>query len=304
LKVCAFNLENLFLLPTSPENKTYTKSEEKVKKIAAAILDIDADIFALSEVGGLDSLHLLNQTYLGGKYYISLIKGNSDRGIELAYLISKKTSYTFEQYTYKNVPLDFKYPHEKMKGEEATHYLSRDVAELRLKDKNGETKLITLLVHLKSAYDPEGIDFLGKLRREAELQLLLKIYNKLEMKFPNTPIILLGDFNGNASKEHHSSEFESIYKHTELIDLLDLKNLPKEQKTTFCSFSRSGQSFYEQLDYIFMPKKWSSLVNQQRSGIYRYKDENGLPFAIPQSNSQKYALPSDHYPIMADLNLQ
>src|SRR6185312_5880453 len=103
-------------------------------------LHIDADIVCMNEVGGEESLQNFARFFLGGKYTPFLIEGNSDRGIDVGYLIKTDFPLRPELRTHKNRPIQFLYPHERqgdLFDETSTkpaksHYFSRDCAELRL----------------------------------------------------------------------------------------------------------------------------------------------------------------------------
>ena len=77
---------------SGPHGDALKKPQEKIEWIARTISEIDADITMLCEMGGLDSLDLFNTKYLNSQYYTSLLKGNSDRGIEMGYLIKKNVT--------------------------------------------------------------------------------------------------------------------------------------------------------------------------------------------------------------------
>ena len=73
MKIGSLNMENLFLHQKpgqDAEERKYRpmKSQEKCRSLAEAILDIDADVMALSEVGGEESLITFNEKYLEDKY--------------------------------------------------------------------------------------------------------------------------------------------------------------------------------------------------------------------------------------------
>lgn len=308
MKLCLYNVENLFLLNQipSPLTESYRKPPEKIEWIARTILDIDADITMLIEVGGLASLDLLNHRYLGENYYTVLLPGNSDRGIEMGYLVHKRVNLFHQIISHKNESIDFSYPHEiseakKNNRDIKVHKFSRDVSELRLID-GQNVKLILLLVHLKSKLDKDGIDFNGNLRRKAELKALVKIYNQRRSEFPNIPVIVAGDFNGNAQLETHEPEFSDLYQLTDLKDVLEVINEPKEQRSTYFHFTKDQIREASQLDYIMLPPELHLKVKKEVSGIYQYRDPHGVLIPHPQDSFSRYALPSDHYPIVASFD--
>lgn len=298
-------MENLFLhYPADQleEEKKYRplKDQDKCRSLAKAILEIDADIMALSEVGGEESLASFCELYLDDKYHHSLIKGNSDRGIELGYLVKKGLPYTFEHLTHRNseIPLDYKTDDPML---QAPWFMSRDIAELRIL-KEGAPKLIVLNVHLKSRLDVEGLDNESTMRRRAEVELLVDSYNAIDKKFNSeVPIIITGDFNGYARPKGHP-EFERIHSETELVDVLEVMKLPQDQRASHVYFDRLKTPIQDQLDYLFLPPVLQSKVITKSSGLYFYKDEAGIPYRRPQFPHEGYALPSDHLPIVAHLD--
>jgi endonuclease/exonuclease/phosphatase family metal-dependent hydrolase len=298
-------MENLFLHQpetVTDEDRKYRplKDQEKCRSLAEAILDIDADVMALSEVGGEESLATFNERYLEDKYHHSLIQGNSDRGIELGFLMKKSSPYTFEHLTHRNseIPLNYRSTDPLLQG---PWYMSRDIAELRVL-KDGEEKLIILNVHLKSRLDVEGLDNESTMRRKAEVDLLIDSYHAIDKKFDHkVPIMIMGDFNGHARPNGHP-EFERIHSDTELVDLLELMKLPLEERASHVYFDKLKTPIHDQLDYLFIQPIFHDKIKAETSGLYYYKDQDGIPYKKPQYPHEGYALPSDHLPIVVDLD--
>lgn len=278
MKLAQFNLENFFLLETKDQ-----KPSEKVQWIANIINEISPDILMFCEAGGCESIDLFNSKYLNDFYTPYLIPGNSDRGIEIGYIVRKNLPFTFHHISHKE------------KG------FSRDVSELRIY-KNNKIELITLLVHLKSKWDREGNDPLGFTKRSQEISTLLEIYNNLSIQFPNCPIIISGDFNGVAQRDNCEREFRDIYKKTALLDVLEILNVPPEDRISYVHFAKDGKSECFQLDYIFLPLTLQDKIKKEESGIYLFKDPFGATLSIPKNSFERYALPSDHYPLVLSLD--
>lgn len=305
IKFLSINCENLFLATEDCfKYQVNRKPEAKLKELARAIKNQNPDIILLSEVGGKASLTEFNKAYLDNKFTETLINGNSDRGIELGYLINKNLRFSFEHYTHKNRKIDFLYPSDEADKKIDSHLFSRDIAELRLIDDSKKVALIILGVHLKSQIDKDGQDAKGQKRRQAELKTLVRVYNKMQQIYPDTPIILSGDFNGNASDQNTSPEFQYLYDKSKLVDILALLNLPKEQRTTFVCFNKKNEQITDQLDYIFFEEVFFKKINRETSGIYRYQKADGTPWPLPQSNFERYQMPSDHYPVVLDFCLK
>lgn len=322
LKFCLLNAENLFLMFDHPIPKDYQKLEEpqwqklsnsvydnkplfKAQHLASTLLDINADIIMLCEVGGHESIHNFNTLFLNSQYSPILIEGNSDRHIDVGFLIKKNQSFYFDLLTHKNRDLNFLYPHEKQLIQNkyplkiTSHKFSRDCAELRLftKDVN-KPFLIVLLTHLKSPLDPERIDPSGTERRAAELKNCVEIYLDLKKTYPNCPIMFAGDFNGQASFKNTESEFSVIYEKTDLKDALECAEVSPENRSTFYQIRSGGRSDGRQIDYCFLSTELQKTLDLKSVGVQPFRDEFGSPLKTPETLEQKQALPSDHYPIV------
>lgn len=325
LKLGLYNAENLFLIFDQEMPQHYQKLNEiqwqklsnsvyepkplkKCLEIAQILTEESPDIMMLCEVGGLESLNNFNKFFLQDRYQVALIEGNSDRNIDVGFLIKKNSSFYFDIATHKNRPLHYLYPHEvtsKNTGypiKAATQYFSRDCAELRLfKHNRNEPSIILLLTHLKSRLDPEKIDPGGTERRSAELKTCLSIYTELKKQYPGTPIIFSGDMNGFAGKPSTDSEFTPIYTDTDLEDVLDVADVSLDKRSTFYQIKNGGRSEGKQIDYCFISENLKPHLIKSSAHVYQYKDEFGFAIDTPKSLEDKLKLPSDHYPIFFTL---
>lgn len=329
LKALLLNAENLFLLSDQPITEDHLKLDQvqwnrlstsiyenkplaKAKALGQIILSENPDLVLLCEVGGLESLQNFNRLFLNDQYSPALIEGNSNRNIDVGFLIRKNIGFYFDIITNKNRPINFLYSHEKQsleagyplkKAVGGSHRFSRDVAELHLFQQDREKPfLIFLLTHLKSRLDPEGIDPFGFERRQAELHTLLEIYKELEAKFQGqVPIAVAGDLNGNASRFETDPEFKEIYTDTQLKDVCELAQFSLENSPTYYQVGRSSKVEGRQLDYCFLSPLLASLLDPASVQIYRYKDHLGQNFDPPTTLEAKMNLPSDHYPLVFSL---
>ncbi len=319
LRLMQYNLENFFVfldkeLPTiwpdiSEDHwQTLTHSTVKLKplgklkRIQALIFEQDPDILILSEVGAAESLDNFNRLFLNSTYQVHLLEGNSDRGIDVGYLVKANLKHKVQLNSHKQRPINFLYNHE-IGGTKKSHYFSRDVAELKITDQKTDTPLLYILgVHLKSKLDPNSFDPEGKNRREAELKTLVEIYEEINSKHnDNVPIILAGDFNGYAGSHKQGSEFTELTKQTNLKSVTETYNLPPEDCFTQVIFNSLKKAVPVQIDYIFLDEKYSELI--ENVYICSYKDNGGLTIPPPKNIEQRCRLPSDHYPTVCDLLL-
>ena len=332
MRLVQFNVENLFVfldhysgqdlsLVTEKEWQRFSASTipnkplKHVRELARTISDLDPDILMLCEVGGIESLANFSKYFLNDRYAPHLLEGNSDRGIDIGYLVRRSLPYTYDLISHKHRSIDFLYPHERLtketgfthlrSGRVESHKFSRDVLELRVFGVNSEVpKLIILLVHLKSQLDRSGIDPGGRDRRKAELEKLVKIYNELKSDFANqTPIILTGDFNGLAARKSTDVEFEALYRDTDLEDALEVAEVPQDERFTYMQLSNSRlrPGHNKQLDYIFIPPALQRFVHKEDTWVYRFKDEFGMTMIVPRNLNEKKTLASDHYPVVLTL---
>ncbi|HPI40490.1 MAG TPA: hypothetical protein PLJ21_06775 [Pseudobdellovibrionaceae bacterium] len=319
LKFCLFNVENLFLLFDEPPSDSVLKLDEiqwqklstalsdnkplkKLHALAKVILDIHADIYMFCEVGGAESLNHFNRLFLNSEFSTCLIEGNSDRNIDVGFLIRKGLPFYFDLQTNKNHRLEV--PEKLARNNAVTQLFSRDVTELRLFEKCTENPfLLCLLTHLKSTRDPHNIDPNGSLKRTAEVKGLVEIYQDLKLKNPKTPILVCGDFNGNASLQKTDPEFKIIYEVLDLKDILELAQVEKEARSTFYQVSNISLTRTEgkQIDFCFLNTEAQKHLQIPSVQVYRYKDEFGSPLPPPKTLAEKQGHPSDHYPVIFKL---
>ena len=211
LKIMLLNAENLFLLSDQEIKPEYLTLDErswqklstsvfdnksllKLRALARVIKEENPDLLMLCEVGGLESLKNFNRLFLGDEYLAALTEGNSDRNIDIGFLVRKNMGFYFDLVSNRSRSIEFLYPHERQSlaaGLDSlggkpiqSHRFSRDAAELHLFMHNRENPfMVILLAHLKSRLDPDGIDPSGFERRQAEMRTLLQIYQELETRF-------------------------------------------------------------------------------------------------------------------------
>lgn len=309
MKICSFNVLNLFLnmekyqeedlsvisesdwqkiSPVPYGDVPKNKSLFELQGLADAILDINADVFVLQEVGGREALKNFNKYFLNNSYQVSLEESNSKRGIYVGFLIKKGFDFTVDSFSRTTFVF-----------EENEIRLSRNLNCLNV-SKDGQLLCKVLGVHLKSQMkEGQGKDIDYMDLREAELNHVVGIYRELEMNSPNVPIFIAGDFNcdllSQGRQEHKAIEG------TGLIDIHELKQSSILDKTTFVFFQHMGDTVVNsQLDFILFHKKWEKNIDQVKSGTYYYKNEYGDSLGVPTTRQEKQMMPSDHLPIFLE----
>lgn len=309
LRICVYNLQNLFIFLRPDFNFHENLNEDqwqakksslnpnkqlrKLFKLKTVFEDIDADVWLLTEVGGRESIKNFNTLFLEKKYLIYHMPSNSDRGIDLCYLVKKSLPHEAELNTNITHQLNFKYD-----DSNKNELLSRDVLELDL-TLNNDIKINFFLVHLKSLLDKNYKDYLGFKRRKAEVELLVKLY--LAKRNPGIPLLIGGDFNSIAGRQDTTQEFIPIYKKTDLEDVLQLRGIPKNERYTHIHFSPGNRAIFHQLDYLFIDKKYQPCL--QEAQVYRYKSQAQKELPPPSRHYERFSLPSDHYPVYANLDI-
>lgn len=265
------------------------KSKEKCLMLARTIIDAEADIVMVTEVGGPESLANFSKHLLNDEFEALSLPSNSDRGIDLGYLVRRSLPFRPDLTSHIDYPLP-----------EPARRFSRDVLRLDLK-LDGHTKLIFLLVHIKSKLDLRKKDFEGRGQRALEVSGLLEIYKSLLDH--QVPVLIGGDFNGHAGEKDTEEEFRQIYEKTDLKDIAFLARVPEEERFSYIYFNRGGNRFVQQIDYLFISEKYAPLLEPAGCLFPRYKTAQGLALPIPKRMEQKNILPSDHYPFLATLRL-
>jgi endonuclease/exonuclease/phosphatase family metal-dependent hydrolase len=285
---------------------TQNKPLRKTLELAKVIAELDPDILMLNEVGGPESLENFNQHFLGSRYRVQLKEGNSNRGIDVGYLIRKDLPFRELLITHRDRPLHFLYPHEtQTPAGGKSHYFSRDVAELRLFGEQENTpRLVILLTHLKSKLDADRVDFEGKLRRAAELKALVEIYSEVREELgQSVPLVVAGDFNGIASPHGTEPEFAPLHAETDLQDVLEIAQIELPSRCTQVQITPGGKQVLLQLDYIFVSKNLRDKVVATATRVHHYTNELGHKAPLPRNLEERGLLPSDHYPVVTEILL-
>ncbi len=315
LKFVMHNVENLFVFMDKYEDEDLSTIDEtawqsfstslyvnkalkKTLELATTFLVSDPDVIMLTEVGGPESLENFNKFFLNSRYTSYIIEGNSDRGIDLGYLVKKNLSLNASVESHKERPIMFLYPDDRRKlTKKNSLRFSRDVLELKLFDQAKKVYFIVLLVHLKSKLDKDKRDLEGKRRRKAELECLINIYEEKKKQYPEIPIILTGDFNGNATKYETEHEFKAIYERTSLEDFSELIKVPLEERFSYLYFDNLDQCHKMQLDYFFIEKNFTPMLDGKETCFMNFRQIDGELIDYPQNWAEKVRLPSDHYPL-------
>lgn len=150
-------------------------------------------------------------------------------------------------------------------GWDAKH--NRICTWLKLEDKKARKTFYVFNVH----YDHQGV-----VARTESSKLILK---KIQAIAGKTPVVLMGDFNGN----HQSDWYIQIQQSAELEDAYTLAKDPYVNNGSFNSFRPFPKS-KDIIDHIFISKPFKVM----RFGIL--------------TDTYHGKFPSDHYPVLAELS--
>jgi endonuclease/exonuclease/phosphatase family metal-dependent hydrolase len=309
LKICQFNVENLFVFMDMYSGEDISLMSEdqwqslayaqlkfkqkplfKLNKLAETIKDINPDVLMLCEVGGRESLENFNTHFLNDEYYIGYIQGNSNRFIDVSFLIKRDFPYQFEIKTNKDKIVLIEQYNKIVESK-----FSRDALELHLYDGDAQSpSLICLLAHLKSQisnnYDPKG-----EYTRTAEFYALINVFENLKNNH-SCPIVVGGDFNFILTKKE-----KDFLAEVGLLEIHDILGSPLEDRVTHIHFDNDGNPNFGQLDYLLVTTGLS--VKKEESFTYRFKDYYGQAYAFPKSIKEKRLNESDHYPLVLSIEI-
>jgi exonuclease III len=125
---------------------------------------------------------------------------------------------------------------------------------------------------------------------------------EIKAQHPKTPVIIAGDLNGNASRHHTEPEFVDLYQRTDFEDVLELVGTKPENRWTFYQVrAGGGRQDGKQLDYVFLDSRIKDNLVKDTCRVLKYKDEFGFELDWPMTLEAKLELPSDHYPLVFEL---
>jgi endonuclease/exonuclease/phosphatase family metal-dependent hydrolase len=234
----------------------------------------------LVEVGGKESAQNFNRLLLNDSYHVLHEPSNSDRGIDMCYLLHKRVQANYSLISHRNYQL----PNQK--------FFSRDLLQLNL-NWNSQHRISFFLTHLKSKLSKSN-DFEGKTQRSAEITGIISLVKAHQEAFPQTPFVLAGDLNSNLDDNTSEPEAHRLKTELGLEDIFNILNVLPEERFTYLHFKHGGKAYASQLDYVLMPCLFAQIV---KSAIL---DRYDAP--IPTNFKSKQLLPSDHYPIIFLLN--
>lgn len=293
------------LIP-APGHGPIDKDEEKIKESARAILESDPDILALQEVEDIEILRYFVENYLEDKYDFFLIEGNDSRKIDIGFIVKKDLPFDLEYRT--NKAEMWTDPVTKRRQ----RLFSRDLPVMIVRQPGRKDPLFAVLgTHYKSMGDRPADPKSNRLRT-AQVERTTEIIERLRSEFgAELPIMMTGDFNDNVGP--HSTT-AMLFSRSGLKDAFDRfngteKEIKKEDRTTFVFFQKSPdgrlQRILNQLDAVLT----NGFLHDLISAVYVYRYRSGPkptdpPKPIPSTPEEVAANPSDHFPVVTELEFQ
>jgi len=270
------------------------KPERHSLGLATAVLESQPDFLMLQEVEGYESLDRFNRRFLGDAYQVFMPQTNDTRGIGVAFLVRKGMGVTVKRRSYTKRKWTNK------KGvEEAVFSRNFPIFEIYLEGME-EPKLLIAGVHYKSRADRPN-DPKSFYKRQKEVDESISILKKMREQYPQTPMVVLGDFNSSPEQK----ELASFYNELGMMDAHSVDSVFKDPdkmgRYTFVYFPFEKRKKMRAFDQALLSANLSEhLVS---SSVYRYKSpETGAVLPFPKNIEERNQKPSDHYPILFDLD--
>ena len=328
-KVMTWNVENLFRPAPGDPQADQQRFQQKIQLLATVISNLAPDVLALQEVGGLEPLNDLQQALNPGYPHSAISLFPDGRGIRVAFL--SKLALVTSPVDFVDFPQGPALDIHDLKGTGESIPVTRmSRGALRVTVSKQGLTVTMITVHLKSKLltfpRPNGTSFqprdeneraqvggIAVLKRTAEAVTLRIHANSLLEGNPNSPLLLLGDFNdvpeaqtslllnGPPGSEIGTGGFNQ----PDLGDDSRLFNLglaiPEARR-----FSRIHRGRKELLDQIFASEELLPSANGNRKvpivdSHIDFRDQ--LPSVGEDPNARRTDIGPDHAPVTAEFDL-
>ncbi|MFL5834318.1 MAG: endonuclease/exonuclease/phosphatase family protein [Solirubrobacterales bacterium] len=305
LRLATFNVENLFARWKFKEDVDKDEANERGwiveeqhfeelgmedKRITGeAVKELDADVIAMQEVEGVDTLKHFRTEFLGGfrSYeYVDGIDGNDPRLIDVM-VLSKLPIVHVRSYQHLRDP-----------GVKGKELFSRDCLEVLIEVAPGET--LTLFVnHLKSMIRTREETRPKRERQAAGVKQIVE--ERFGADAGKEKFVILGDFNDYLEKDDQGESGIA-----ELVEWEQVENVvtrrPADDRWTHCY---AGGNDYKQLDYMLLSKSLAE-ANPGQPEIMR----KGMPTRATRYDGPRFdgigkdkPKASDHCPVVMEIEV-
>ncbi len=312
VRLATFNVENLFTrflfargvdqkqaarMGFTSDDLRFRLADPSSKRLTAeTMLAMDADVFALQEVEGLDVLKRFRDQHLGGKSewpYALVIDGNDSRRIDVG-VVSRFP--IVHARSWQHLSRDERY------------VFDRDCLEVDIAAPVGT---VTLYInHFKSMRAPNRSSGPGRgltaPRRAAQARTVRDIVCKRFGPEPDeAPFVILGDFNDHLEDTHEGScAIRELVQWSAVRNIVD--RLPEDERWTHFFSGRRRSSLppaYRQLDFV-LPSRGLAERNPAPPEIER----RGQPGRASRFTGERFEgvghdrpKASDHCPILFEI---
>lgn len=306
LRFLSFNMENLTQVnlgssPKRPFRNQQAKPEKETMGVADVLLDVQPDIVLAQEIFRRQALNHLDDQHTGNSYDTIFRHGNDPRGIHLAQMVKKGLPLEFKTISHHN--LKWSNP---FRGGTEQPLFSRDLPVTLVFIKGVKSPvLIYANMHAKSKRigDTE-LPGEGAAIRKAQMEGTARILKQFQAKYgEDIPMLVAGDFNSDVNKENDVAPLRQF-----LRNAFDVLNPPvsSRDRTTHVFIETDKVSdkqtiHNDQMDAFFVNAAFEKFIIN--SYVYRYRDQS-YQLPLPKSYEDKKDLPSDHYPIVLEIDFQ
>lgn len=273
------------------------KPRHQIEGVVEVINRTHPLIATLQEVESLDLLKSLDQYGLNDQYERILVPGNSDRGIQVGFLVSSDLDADILIQSHKYLEHEHLGQTEKL--------FSRDFPVLSFLEPGAPADSRPMFIfagtHLKSQRtDPDDLDPLSKIKRTAQVEMMIEILQSYQKRFPGVPIIFGGDFNANLTT---FDDFNAI-REAGMVSSFDTFGIAAgtPERTTQVYFQNGAPPSGSQLDDIFVDAETAKSVKSVR--VVPYVNYSNREVPLPRSYRERKSHPSDHRAIELKINLK
>jgi endonuclease/exonuclease/phosphatase family metal-dependent hydrolase len=222
--IATYNVENFFDRfdnPFTRDEQTEIKRADDIRRLAATVRAVDADVIAFQELENEQVLAAFNEQSLRGMGYrhVVCLPSNDGRGITLG-VLSRLPVVSATTHRWQHIP---------HRGSPDTHRFARDLLQVTI-DAPGERDLELFVVHFKSKGSRDG-DPQSVAWRSAEARRSRELVNRLLANQADALIAFVGDFNSEPTDPATSLFFDPDGPGTPLIDVLG--DRPDDQRYTY-----------------------------------------------------------------------
>lgn len=293
LRLMTYNLKNFFSEPIPGQQDTQAKPVKEIQAIADIVLEQSPDVMVVQEVQDLKTLEHFNTDYLQNQYKTFLIEGNDERGIDVGLLLKKSLAVETEFQSNKT----YKWFDPTTHKEE--NIFSRDLPALIIREPGvSQPSLIVFANHGKSKRDRPG-DPESNILRQAQLKAIAQITHEYATRYgQDTPMVVAGDFNTDVQNDPEIRPLKE-----EFADSFDVSPNPPTDldRATHTFHPYNGPREVDEMDAIFVNGALAHAVKSAQ--VYRYRDANGAIKPLPRNFKEREKNPSDHFPVVVDIDI-